>query len=37
MADRPIYHTMINTAIGDDAAVRMIVDLMKTFDTKVSV
>jgi cytidylate kinase len=35
--DRPIYHTMINTAIGDDAAVRMIVDLMKTFDTKVSV
>ncbi|MGA2004260.1 MAG: cytidylate kinase-like family protein [Terriglobales bacterium] len=35
--DRTIYHTMINTAIGDDAAVRMIVDLMKTFDTKVSV
>jgi cytidylate kinase len=30
--DRPIYHTMINTAIGDGAVVHMILDLMKTLD-----
>jgi hypothetical protein len=33
--DRPIYHTMINTAIGDEAVVRMILDLMKTLEAKV--
>src|ERR1700681_1423239 len=30
--DRAIYHTMINTAIGDQAVVRMILDFMKTVD-----
>src|ERR1700731_4216962 len=30
--DRAIYHTMINTAIGDGAVVHMILDLMKTLD-----
>ena len=34
--DRPIYHTMINTAIGDEAVVHMILDLMKTFEAKVT-
>ncbi|MGA2420236.1 MAG: cytidylate kinase-like family protein [Candidatus Acidiferrum sp.] len=28
--DRTAYHTMINTAIGDQAVVRIILDLMKT-------
>jgi shikimate kinase len=28
--DRVVYHTMINTAIGDDAVLRMILDLMET-------
>jgi cytidylate kinase len=28
--DRAIYHSMFNTAIGDDAVIRMILDLMKT-------
>jgi cytidylate kinase len=32
--DRPIYHTMINTAIGDEAVVDMILDFMKTLDSK---
>jgi cytidylate kinase len=32
--DRPIYHTMINTAIGDEAVVHMILDFMNTLDTK---
>jgi cytidylate kinase len=32
--DRPIYHTMINTAIGDETVVHMILDFMKTLDTK---
>jgi len=31
--DRAIYHTMINTAIGDDAVVRMILDFMKTVES----
>jgi cytidylate kinase len=31
--DRAIYHTMINTAIGDDAVVRMILDFMKTIES----
>jgi cytidylate kinase len=34
--DRAIYHTMINTAIGDDAVVNMILDLMKTVDARVT-
>ena len=33
--DRPIYHTMINTAIGDQAVVHMILDLMKTLEAGV--
>ena len=33
--DRAVYHTMINTAIGDETVVHMIVDLMKTVDTSV--
>ena len=32
MADRAIYHAMINTAIGDEAVVHMILDFMKTLD-----
>jgi cytidylate kinase len=28
--DRPIYHAMINTTIGDEATVRMILNLMET-------
>jgi cytidylate kinase len=30
--DRAIYHTMINTALGDEAVVRMILDFMKTIE-----
>ena len=30
--DRAIYHTMINTMIGDRVVVDMIMDFMKTFD-----
>jgi cytidylate kinase len=33
--DRAIYHTMINTAIGDEAVAQMILDFMKTIDAKV--
>jgi cytidylate kinase len=33
--DRAIYHTMINTTIGDDAVVHMILEVMKTFDARV--
>jgi len=33
--DRAIYHTMINTAIGDEAVVHMILDFIKIIDTKV--
>ena len=29
---RTIYHAMINTAIGNEAVVRMILELMKTVD-----
>jgi len=32
--DRAIYHTMINTTIGDEAVVNMILDFMKTVDSK---
>jgi cytidylate kinase len=34
--DRAVYHTMINTAIGDDTVVHMILDLMNTVDAKVA-
>lgn len=34
--DRAIYHAMINTAIGDEAVVHMILDFMKSLDAKVS-
>src|ERR1700678_1239412 len=30
--DRVVYHTMINTAVGDEAVVHMILDFMKTLD-----
>jgi len=33
--DRTAYHAMINTAIGDGAAVRMILSFMKTLDASV--
>jgi cytidylate kinase len=33
--DRAIYHTMINTTIGDAAVVDMILDFMKTIDASV--
>jgi cytidylate kinase len=32
--DRAIYHTMINTAVGDQAVVQMILDLMKLVDAR---
>jgi len=31
--DRAIYHTMINTALGDQAVVTMILDFMKVMDS----
>ena len=34
--DRSIYHTMINTAIGNEAVLHMILDLMETLDTRVT-
>lgn len=34
--DRAIYHTMINTVIGDEAVLHIILDLMKTFDARVT-
>ena len=34
--DRPIYHTMINTAIGDEGVVHMILDFMKTLEARVT-
>jgi shikimate kinase len=34
--DRVVYHTMINTAIGDDAVLRMILDLMETVNAKLT-
>jgi len=34
--DRALYHAMINTAIGDDAVVHMILDFMNTVDAVVS-
>src|ERR1700737_1943923 len=32
--DRAVYHAMINTAIGDEAVVHMILDFMKNFDSR---
>jgi cytidylate kinase len=34
--DRAIYHTMINTAIGDQAVIRMILDFIKSVDAKIT-
>jgi cytidylate kinase len=34
--DRPIYHAMLNTAIGDEAAIHLILDLMKTLEARVT-
>jgi cytidylate kinase len=34
--DRAVYHTMINTGIGDQAVVHMILDFMKTVGEKVT-
>ena len=34
--DRAIYHVMINTAVGDQAVVQMILDYMKTLEAKVA-
>jgi len=33
---RSIYHTMINTAIGDENVVQTIVEFMKTLDSKLT-
>jgi len=33
---RSIYHTMINTVIGDENVVQMIVDFMETLDSKLT-
>src|SRR5713101_7815976 len=33
---RSVYHTMINTAIGDENVVQTIVELMKTLDSKLT-
>jgi cytidylate kinase len=32
--DRAIYHTMVNTAIGDQAVVQIILNALKTYDTR---
>src|SRR6202051_4479342 len=34
--DRSMYHTMINTVIGDPAVLRMILDFMKSLDARVT-
>lgn len=34
---RVVYHSMINTAMGDENVVHIILDLMKTMDAKASV
>jgi len=34
--DRAVYHTMINTAIGDESVVHIILDLMETVEARVS-
>jgi cytidylate kinase len=35
--DRAVYHTMINTTIGDEAVVHMILDFMEALDATVAV
>jgi cytidylate kinase len=34
--DRAVYHTMINTTIGDEVVVQTILDFMKTLDARVT-
>jgi cytidylate kinase len=34
--DRSLYHTMINTAIGEPAVLRMILEFMKSLDARVT-
>jgi cytidylate kinase len=34
--DRVIYHIMMNTAIGDEAVVQMILSALKTYDARVA-
>jgi CMP/dCMP kinase len=34
--DRTVYHTMTNTAIGDEVVVHMILNSMKTLDARVT-
>jgi cytidylate kinase len=34
--DRAVYHTMINTAIGEQAVLKIILDLVKTLDAGVT-
>lgn len=34
--DRAVYHTMINTTVGEEAVVQMILDFMKTLDARVT-
>jgi cytidylate kinase len=34
--DRAVYHAMINTAIGDEAVVEMILDCLKALDAAVA-
>jgi hypothetical protein len=34
--DRAIYHAMINSVIGDEAVVHIILDVMKTLDARVT-
>ena len=34
--DRTIYHSMINTAIGDEGVMHMILEVMKTLDERVT-
>jgi cytidylate kinase len=34
--DRAIYHTMINTSIGDEAVIHMILNTVKTYETVVT-
>ena len=34
--DRAVYHTMINTAVGEQAVLKIIMDLAKTLDAEVT-
>ena len=34
--DRPVYHALINTAIGDEAVTSTILNLMETLDKRVA-